>query len=196
MDIFKNIFYFSVLFYCLVSNAQIGIGTRIPNSDAMLEVFSENKGFLLPRIALVSSVSPSPLSSHVAGMIIYNVLKSSDVNPGYYFNDGSKWVRVSLVNSILNTENELPIIIDGKQLYAIRGRFSSNGTSCVVTISLPDGIKSYHSIVIYKQNGSVYRNVVSDININSNLNNMTTGNGMLNEVYPAGIYDYVLEYFK
>jgi hypothetical protein len=196
MNFFKIALYYFILFNFLLSNAQIAIGTRVPNKDAMLDVFSDSKGVLLPRVALFSTISSSPLSSHVAGMMVYNVLKSSDVTPGYYFNDGLKWVRVSLVNSILNTESELPTIIDGKQLYAIRGRFSSNGTTSALTISLPEGIKSYHSIIIYKQNGSIYRNIVTDIDVNSTSNNLITGNGIFNEVYPAGVYDYVLEYFK
>jgi hypothetical protein len=75
--------------------AQVGIGTRTPNPDAMLEVSATNKGLLLPRIALTASTTASPLSAHVAGMTVFNTASVADLTPGYYFNDGSKWLRLA-----------------------------------------------------------------------------------------------------
>ncbi|KAB1232339.1 hypothetical protein [Chryseobacterium viscerum] len=83
--------------------AQIGIGTPSPNANAMLDVTSTNKGVLLPRIALVSTNSASPLSANVAGMTVYNTatntsVASNPVYPGQYYNDGTQWVRKSTWN--------------------------------------------------------------------------------------------------
>jgi uncharacterized cupredoxin-like copper-binding protein len=75
--------------------AQVGVGTRTPNPDAMLEVSATNKGLLLPRIALTASTAASPLSAHVAGMTVFNTASVADVTPGYYYNDGSKWLRLA-----------------------------------------------------------------------------------------------------
>lgn len=75
--------------------AQVGVGTRTPNPDAMLEVSATNKGLLLPRIALTSSTAASPLSAHVVGMTVFNTANVADVSLGYYYNDGSKWIKLS-----------------------------------------------------------------------------------------------------
>ena len=64
------------------------------NANAILEMESTNKGMLLPRISLVATTNFAPLSAHVAGMAVYNIATAGDVTPGYYFNDGTKWVRV------------------------------------------------------------------------------------------------------
>jgi len=82
------------------TEAQIGIGIPAPNTNAELDVTSTNKGVLLPRIALISTNSASPLSSHVAGMMVYNTatntsVASNPVYPGEYYNDGTQWLRKS-----------------------------------------------------------------------------------------------------
>ncbi|HBY66993.1 MAG TPA: hypothetical protein DEG69_04020 [Flavobacteriaceae bacterium] len=87
------------LFAITFSYAQVGINTTTPNPDAILDVTASDKGFLLPRIALVRADLPTPLSSHVAGMMVYNTAtagsSSNKVVPGYYYNDGTKWLEVA-----------------------------------------------------------------------------------------------------
>ena len=79
----------------LFSQVKIGDNPKSINSDAMLEVESSNKGILLPRIALKSTASPSPLRSFTAGMIVYNTSTSNDLTPGLYYCDGKKWVKAN-----------------------------------------------------------------------------------------------------
>lgn len=82
----------------ITNNGAVGIGTVTPNSNAMLDISSSNKGVKLPTVALLATNNPSPLSAHVAGMIIYNSatagVSPNDVTPGLYTNDGSKWIRL------------------------------------------------------------------------------------------------------
>ncbi len=81
----------------ILSIAQVAVTTdgSSPNSNAMLEIKSTNKGLLPPRIALTSTSSASPLSSHVEGMMVYNTATAGDVTPGFYYNNGTAWVRLS-----------------------------------------------------------------------------------------------------
>jgi len=67
-------------------------GAVAPNSSAGLDVNFSNKGLLIPRVVLVSLTSATPLAAHVAGMIVYNPAPNANVTPGFYFNDGSKWI--------------------------------------------------------------------------------------------------------
>lgn len=69
--------------------------STLPNANAILELESTSKGFLLPRVELNQTSSASPLTAHIAGMMVYNTASSNDVTPGYYYNDGSQWVKAS-----------------------------------------------------------------------------------------------------
>lgn len=75
-------------------HSQVGIGTVTPNPNAVLDLTSTNRGFLLPRIALSSTNSPSPLQSFVAGITIYNTALTGDVSPGIYFSNGTSWISI------------------------------------------------------------------------------------------------------
>lgn len=78
------------------AKAQMKLGNNptTTNSNALLELETTNKGLLLPRVALTSTTAFVPLSTHVAGMSVYNTATAGDVTPGYYVNDGSKWVKI------------------------------------------------------------------------------------------------------
>jgi hypothetical protein len=84
--------------YAQVRAQKIGDNPTVINADAALEVEATDKGFLPPRVALTSTTNPSPLSAHVAGMLVYNTATTTtgtnDVKPGLYENDGSQWAKV------------------------------------------------------------------------------------------------------
>ncbi|REA56523.1 hypothetical protein DSL64_26770 [Dyadobacter luteus] len=75
--------------------AQVKIGSNptTVNSNAVLDIESANKGVLFPRVSLTSTDNASPLTGHIAGMQVYNTASGTDVDPGIYYNDGTKWVR-------------------------------------------------------------------------------------------------------
>lgn len=94
-EVFSLVF---ILLTGIVSFAQVGIGTETPNEHAILDVFSNSSspgGLLMPRVALQNTSGASPLGEHVAGMTVYNTASTDDVTPGFYFNDGSRWVRIA-----------------------------------------------------------------------------------------------------
>ena len=78
------------------SFAQVKIGNNPTtlNANAALDVESTTRGILFPRVSLTSLAAPAPLTAHVAGMQVYNTNTGTDVEPGVYYNDGTKWVRV------------------------------------------------------------------------------------------------------
>lgn len=94
---FKGLLLCFTLIVIYTSQAQVGIGTVTPNSDAILDIdaTSYTGGLLMPRINLTNTTNASPLSAHVAGMTVYNLNTAGDVTPGYYYNDGTRWVRVA-----------------------------------------------------------------------------------------------------
>ena len=81
----------------------LGVGTASPNSDADLDLGSNDKGFLANRVALSATNAPSPLSAHIAGMFVFNTATAgtapNNVVPGMYFNTGTEWVMFLTPNS-------------------------------------------------------------------------------------------------
>ena len=102
---------FLVLVFHTAVNAQIKIGDNptVINSSAIMEIESENKGFLLPRLPLIDVSLPAPLLQHVAGMIVYNTATATGLIPGFYYNDGTKWVGISqsTATGLLSADNGL-----------------------------------------------------------------------------------------
>ena len=86
----------ALLLSATISFSQVKIGSNptVINANAVLDVESASKGILFPRLPLTATTNPSPLTSHVAGMQVYNTATGTDVDPGIYYNDGTKWVRV------------------------------------------------------------------------------------------------------
>lgn len=80
----------------LASNAQnVGIGTNTPNASAKLDVVSTNTGVLIPRVALTMTTAAGPVTAPATSLVVYNTATVADVTPGFYYWDGTKWVRFS-----------------------------------------------------------------------------------------------------
>ena len=93
----KIVFILSLLACQSTVFAQLGVGTNSPDASAQLDVTASNKGFLAPRIALASATDVTTIASPASGLMIYNTATAgtspNDVIPGYYYYDGTKWVR-------------------------------------------------------------------------------------------------------
>lgn len=76
--------------------------SSLPNSNAVLELESAQRGFLLPRVPLQATNAPAPLTAHIAGMTVYNTAAAGtppvSVSPGWYYNDGTRWIRLVTSN--------------------------------------------------------------------------------------------------
>ncbi|WP_394665947.1 hypothetical protein [uncultured Chryseobacterium sp.] len=92
------------LFFFTAHKAQVGIGINNPSSSAVLELSSTNKGLLMNSVALTSTTSATPFGSNVEGMWVYNTATAgtapNNVIPGLYYNDGTKWVLMSINNDL------------------------------------------------------------------------------------------------
>ena len=68
----KSVLFYSALFYFVTysisaSTQSVGIGTTSPNSSAVLDIMSNNKGILIPRVTQSERVAIPP----VAGLLVY-----------------------------------------------------------------------------------------------------------------------------
>lgn len=94
----KKILCYSLLFLTFyTAKSQVGINTTTPN--AALEINSTDQGFLMPRVALTSTTVQAPVVNPTAAplvtsTLVYNTNTAGDVTPGYYYWNGTIWVRL------------------------------------------------------------------------------------------------------
>ncbi|MBA4155478.1 hypothetical protein [Flavobacterium sp.] len=82
-----------ILFSIVIGKAQVGIGTTAP--DGALDITSSTDGLLIPRVALTITTSALPLTSPTISELVYNSATVADVTPGYYYWNGTIWVRLA-----------------------------------------------------------------------------------------------------
>lgn len=103
--------YCSVFFIfcaCYSFAQSVGVGTGNPNSSAILDLSSTNKGLLLPRVADTSNIN-----APAEGLLIYNRAGKA---PNYF--DGNRWNNI-------NSSNYVPV--EGSIKYTISGVTSIGG---------------------------------------------------------------------
>lgn len=107
-----------IIISCISLKAQVKIGNNAAmiNSDAMLELESASKGFLLPRLPLVAATSPAPLSSFTSGMLVYNTAAGSGITPGIHYSDGVKWIKLETAITLTTAGNSGSATVSGMSL--------------------------------------------------------------------------------
>lgn len=85
----------------------VGINTTAPDSSAVLDIVSTDKGVLIPRMTLSQRDN---ISSPATGLLVFQ----SDGTPGFYYYDGTIW-RPLVGNSSSGGEDVRSLIytVDG-----------------------------------------------------------------------------------
>lgn len=87
-------------------NAQVGIGTRNPNTSAQLDLVSSSKGLLIPRVELKNENDFLTIANgNVESLLVYNLSVSSNLVKAFYYWSGKKWeviMNESLVRDLLS----------------------------------------------------------------------------------------------
>lgn len=114
-----NYYLLVVIVLCICATpvqAQEGFGTNNPNRASVIELQANDKGLLIPRVALTSRSAFSPISGLASGdestataLLVYNTNTSPDVtdpnavSPGFYYWNGAVWVRIADLGILGNT---------------------------------------------------------------------------------------------
>lgn len=134
-----------------IISGQVGINTPAPNQNALLEMFTSNKGLLPPRISLVNITSASPLAQHVKGIIVYNIVNNAFVNEGLYVNNGSQWFRLSTEDipfghvkySVLTSDHSGWYLLNGRSISSLPAPAQTNVASLGFVTTIPDATDRY-----------------------------------------------------
>src|SRR5690606_18227355 len=98
----------AVLMSAWNAHSQVGIGTLTPNKSSQLDVVANDKGVLLPRVALTSTTDATTITNGNS-LLVYNTNTQNDVTPGYYYWFEDKWMRIVNEDEIIaldkNTTN-------------------------------------------------------------------------------------------
>jgi hypothetical protein len=98
--------------------AQVGINTTAPDASSILDIRSENKGLLIPRIELTGSADSSTIPNPVESLLIYNTATVADITPGFYFWTGTSWSGLNTSGSGSGGSDPQKWSITGNELTA------------------------------------------------------------------------------
>lgn len=192
-----------------INNKDFGKGMIYPRADLSTMVLSNQGGLY--------NISNNP--NRFDGMIVYNTATSGvavsgstdgTLSKGFWYYDnpttnptGGTWRPfTSGKENILTTETVTNRLVNNAQIYGRKGTFVASGTSTAPT-SYPTGAitipasptAGVYNVTVYRVGtGTVYANGVYSYDISTG--NLITGSPSMSVVYPAGTYDYVVEYTK
>ena len=151
----RKITFIIYLFVTYSVHSQVGIGTNTPNSNSALDITSNSKGVLITRVTLTATNNPAPLTAHVAGMIVYNTATAGTgvtlVNPGFYYNNGSEWIRLEptpvaigdIKESYSAVDHDGWYLLDGRSKAALPATVQANATSIGFGATIPNATDKF-----------------------------------------------------
>jgi hypothetical protein len=89
----------------IAQNVGIGAESFIPDASAGLEIQFNNKGLLIPQIALTGENDALTIPLPATSLLVYNTTVGSGLVAGYYYNAGTpqapSWKRLTTTNDIV-----------------------------------------------------------------------------------------------
>lgn len=77
----------------MLATAQVGVHTDFPDNSSAMDIVASNRGLLIPRVTLTSSLAnPSPVTAPAVGLLVFNSGANQPV--GFYFWNGTSWVAI------------------------------------------------------------------------------------------------------
>ena len=115
--------------------SQTGIGTTTPDASAKLEISSNNKGFLPPRVTLTSTTDSTTIINPATGLLVYNTGSNNNILAGYYYWNGNNWATIATATGSGVTSSEL-VKLYGKTYSTASGDIANaSGYSFTVPVS-------------------------------------------------------------
>ncbi|MBW3520267.1 hypothetical protein KO524_13960, partial [Flavobacterium sp. NKUCC04_CG] len=116
--------------------SQVGIGTQMPNESSQLEIVASNKGILIPRVSLISTVDQTTISAgNINSLLVFNT--NAVLGAGYYYWMDGKWLRIVNVEDMASmpTQNTVNVRLSVDQLDSKLVLEDSEGNKVQVLLS-------------------------------------------------------------
>lgn len=169
MKTFSFFAFITLLLFSGQIKAQVAINSNgaVPNSSAMLDISSSNKGILIPRIVDTTSVQ-----SPAVGLLIYR----TNTPQGFFYYDGLKWQKMGVTGTSGATS---PIYVDlttnqtvnGQKIWNSNATFNSGFNSSGGTVNL-----NHNSNFVTNINTGTSSGIVNIANGTVGGNNINVGN--------------------
>lgn len=86
----KMLFLALLVIICAETDGQVGVQTDTPDSSSILDIVSNNKGILIPRLSLSADLSdPAPVPDPAIGLLVFNI--GANQVGGLYYWTGAQW---------------------------------------------------------------------------------------------------------
>ena len=106
----KTKFLLTFVLFSAISFSQVGVGTSLPNKSAQLDVVSNDKGLLIPKILLTSDTDSTTIANgNIDGLTVFNTSSGSGLTPGYYYWYNSKWNRMTISDDVTTQLTETQV---------------------------------------------------------------------------------------
>jgi polyhydroxybutyrate depolymerase len=113
----KLLFFLTLLSISIITNAQsVGINTTVsvPDSSAILDIKSNNKGLLIPRVLLTSLNDSITIRKPAISLMVFNTNITLPGGAGFYVWNGKSWdVIISTANPFIRGKNKFTTRVDG-----------------------------------------------------------------------------------
>lgn len=191
-----------------------------PDASSMLEVRSTNKGVLIPRVSLTSTLDVATIAAPAVSLLVFNTATVSDVTPGFYYWSGSQWMRLisgaipasgwallgnagtTPATNFLGTTDAQDFVIRTTNSERIRVMAGGN-----VGIGTNNALQALHlvgtariSTLASGANGAVVRSDangdLSIINFSGTATDVLLGNGTFGPAPGAGLWDDMTTYIR
>lgn len=128
-----------IIFICLLNalsiSCQVGVNTRNVHPSAILEISSPDKGFLMPRVALLGTLDASTVKLPATGLIVFNTQdavgggalgNAVNANNVYYWT-GAEWsllLHKSIITEIIEAKLD-ELRIPKPAIYELRSNITN-----------------------------------------------------------------------
>lgn len=116
--------------------AQVGVGTTNPNASSALDIVSNERGLLVPRIALTQTSVAAPVVSPASSLLVFNTATANDVVPGFYYWSGSENKWIAMAGSEVTANNGLTKTSSNIQLGGVLIEPTTITTNATNTLSV------------------------------------------------------------
>ena len=152
---------YSFIFFFGYFSAQVGIQTSQVSPSAILEINTSDlavgskKGFLPPRVALLSNTDVATIPSPATGLFVYNTAHAGTFPNNvlanrYYFWNGKNWLDLSLTSSLEGylANRILSLNSTSTQTFTYNGINTTSGANGGIAVSFayPDIVYNTGSI--------------------------------------------------
>lgn len=153
------------------ASAQVGIGTPEPTSSAELEILSEHRGVLIPRVKLTDLKVFTPIDGDQAeSLLIYNTneIADKDILKGFYYwtmDNGGKWNRIV-------SKEELTTVINNLDNNVTKLEGDIKNIQNVINYIVPsnpdnkDGNKENHTTIVFDPVKNEFKYVTYNVDNN------------------------------